>query len=278
MLDKKHISATVMPSFSSSFSGSSAKSALSTRSWLSLQVQELIKTRALVLNISPWAILKKPDFPSRLVPRWRSSLANRNGNWRFGSFRQHHVRLQGASRLLLLSCLMLLASLLLRPKADATDEKNDLSVSCLNSNQTGAPLVVLATLRSQCTLCAAVWKVFSPNWPWPSLEGATVVCASRQGHVSDFKPDQSCLQSDNTQGKCAENNFPCKKMVPSVKDDIINQNHSVTESSWPLSIHHIIPIRRGVYGSTKEHLIFTVKMRWLSYHSFNDPHIQHAAF
>ena len=32
MLDKKHISATVMPSFSSSFSGYSAKSALSTRS------------------------------------------------------------------------------------------------------------------------------------------------------------------------------------------------------------------------------------------------------
>lgn len=123
-----------------------------------------------------------------------------------------------------------------------------------------------------------MWKVFSPSWPWPSLEG-DIVCASTWGHASDFKPDQSCLQSENTPEKCAENNFPCKKkMVPSVKDDTINQNHPVTESSWPLSIHHTIPIRRGVYCSTNEHLIFTIKMRRLSHHSFNDPYTQHAAF
>ena len=46
----------------------------------------------------------------------------------------------GASGLLLLSSLVLPASLLLRPKADATDEENGLSVSCFNSNQTGTPL------------------------------------------------------------------------------------------------------------------------------------------
>lgn len=72
--------------------------------------------------------------------------------------------------------------------------------------------------------------------------------------------------------------FHVKKMVPFVEDDTINQNHPVTESSWPLSIHHIIPIRRGVHCSTNEHLIFTIKMRRLSHHSFNDPYTQHAAF
>ncbi|MXQ85820.1 hypothetical protein E5288_WYG010242 [Bos mutus] len=142
-----------------------AKTALLTTASSSLQPWDIngadknkgTRTQHITLNHS-----KKARLPSRLVPRWRSSLANRNGNWRFGSFRQHHVHFRGASGLLLLSCLMLLASLLLRRKADATDKKNDLSVSCFNSNQTGTPLGSVGnSQKSVHTLCCSVKGLLS---------------------------------------------------------------------------------------------------------------------
>ena len=92
MLDKKHISTTVMPSPSSSFSGYSAESALSTHSWLSPDIgadkNQGTHTQHITLNHS-----KEARLPSRLAPRWRGSSAHRNGSCRLGSFRQHHAHL-----------------------------------------------------------------------------------------------------------------------------------------------------------------------------------------